>query len=164
MGRAIRELLAGLEDPFTRFVTPQQFQALMVFDVTGVGLNLGSTDEFQRKVGFDRPVESYPSDVSPQLEQAWCLGGWGWDKQCPARRCGCGRCCAHAWHGRLPVLQTKCAETGSFQMGWMSDHLHVAAVASAELVQPGPLHWSCCHHWCSTPAVPAGMPRRAYAW
>ena len=72
--RAIRELLAGLEDPFTRFVTPQQFQALMVFDVTGVGLNLGSTDEFQRKVGFDRPVESYPSDVRPQLEQMRCLG------------------------------------------------------------------------------------------
>ena len=72
--RTIRELLSDLDDPYTRFITPQQFAAMMVFDPTGIGLNLGSTDEYQRKVGFDSPVEQYPADVRLWLQpvKQWC--------------------------------------------------------------------------------------------
>ena len=62
--REIRQLLVeGIGDPYTRFITPQQFEAMGVYDVTGVGLNLGSTDEYSRKVGFDRPAETLPQQV-----------------------------------------------------------------------------------------------------
>ena len=53
----------GIGDPYTRFITPQQFEAMAVYDVTGVGMNLGSTDEYSRKVGFDRAVEGLPTQV-----------------------------------------------------------------------------------------------------
>ena len=43
---------------------------MMVFDPTGVGMNLGSTDEYQRKVGFDDPVEQQPQNVRPHLPGA----------------------------------------------------------------------------------------------
>ena len=65
-GRAIRQLLSeGVGDPYTRFITPQQFEAMGVYDVTGVGMNLGSTDEYARKVGFDRPTEQLSQEVRP---------------------------------------------------------------------------------------------------
>ena len=35
-----------------------------IYDTTGVGLNLGSTDEYSRKVGFDRPVDDLPQQVT----------------------------------------------------------------------------------------------------
>ncbi|KAK9797379.1 hypothetical protein WJX73_007798 [Symbiochloris irregularis] len=66
--RAIKKLLVeGVGDPYTRFVTPQQFEGMSVFDVTGIGLNLGSTDDYSRKVGFDRPADQ----LSP--EAIWVL-------------------------------------------------------------------------------------------
>lgn len=66
--RSIRQLLVdGVGDPYTRFITPQQFEAMGVYDVTGVGMNLGSTDEYSRKVGFDRPVADLDQQASPQI-------------------------------------------------------------------------------------------------
>ena len=45
--RAIREMLAyGLKDPYTRFITPPEFEAMRKYDVTGVGLNLATAEEF----------------------------------------------------------------------------------------------------------------------
>ena len=53
--RAARRLLAfSLPDPYSRFLSPEEFAAMARYDVTGVGLNLGSADEYERKVG-ERP-------------------------------------------------------------------------------------------------------------
>ncbi|OAE34608.1 hypothetical protein AXG93_167s1190 [Marchantia polymorpha subsp. ruderalis] len=41
---AIRSMLATLNDPYTRFLTPDQFLQLSKYDVTGVGLNIGEIE------------------------------------------------------------------------------------------------------------------------
>ena len=46
---AIRELLAQLRDPYTRFVPAADFAAMRTYDVSGVGLNLGTAEEFANK-------------------------------------------------------------------------------------------------------------------
>lgn len=38
---AISQMLVTLQDPYSRFLTPQQFAQLAKYDVTGVGLNIG---------------------------------------------------------------------------------------------------------------------------
>jgi C-terminal processing protease CtpA/Prc len=50
---AVRALLAfGLKgDPYTRYAPPAEFAGMARYDLTGVGLNLGSGDEFGRKTG-----------------------------------------------------------------------------------------------------------------
>ncbi|XP_024398460.1 carboxyl-terminal-processing peptidase 1, chloroplastic isoform X4 [Physcomitrium patens] len=40
---SIRNMLASLDDPFTRFLTPEQFLQLSKYDVTGIGLNIGES-------------------------------------------------------------------------------------------------------------------------
>ena len=60
--RAIRELLASGLDPFTRFITPEDFLAMRKYDVTGVGLNLAPAEEYERKVGAPLPSGS-PAEV-----------------------------------------------------------------------------------------------------
>ncbi|KAL2614057.1 hypothetical protein R1flu_025749 [Riccia fluitans] len=42
---AIKEMLGSLNDPYTRFLTPDQFLQLSKYDVTGIGLNIGETEE-----------------------------------------------------------------------------------------------------------------------
>lgn len=45
--RAIREMLSkGLDDPYTRFVTREEFSSLVKYDVSGVGMNVGTADDF----------------------------------------------------------------------------------------------------------------------
>lgn len=55
--RAVREMLAkGLpSDPYSRFLTPGEFSKMVKYDVTGVGLNLGTGDDFTRKTGLSLP-------------------------------------------------------------------------------------------------------------
>ncbi|CAL8463652.1 g3186 [Coccomyxa elongata] len=68
--RAIREMLAyGLNDPYTRFITPDEFQTMRKYDVTGVGLNLASAEEFTRKSGL--PL---PPDRADTQGGVWVLG------------------------------------------------------------------------------------------
>jgi hypothetical protein len=56
--RAIREMLAfGLNDPYSRFITPEEFRAMRKYDVTGVGLNLATAEEFTRKSGMALPPD-----------------------------------------------------------------------------------------------------------
>lgn len=69
--RAIRELLATGLDPFTRFITPEDFLAMRKYDVTGVGLNLAPAEEYERKVGAPLPSGS-PAEVRRHH-----LRGWG---------------------------------------------------------------------------------------
>ncbi|EFJ30320.1 hypothetical protein SELMODRAFT_33876, partial [Selaginella moellendorffii] len=42
---AIREMLATLDDPFTRFLTPDEFSQTSKYDITGVGLNIGEVPD-----------------------------------------------------------------------------------------------------------------------
>lgn len=46
---AIRDMLRTLRDPYSRFVSPQEFSAMLKYDVSGVGLNLGTAEEFVNK-------------------------------------------------------------------------------------------------------------------
>ena len=57
--RAARRLLAfSLSDPYSRFLSPEEFAAMARYDITGVGLNLGSAEEYERKVGESPPGAS----------------------------------------------------------------------------------------------------------
>lgn len=48
--RAVRDMLArGVADPYCRFIAPGDFAAMKKYDVTGVGLNLGTGEEFVKK-------------------------------------------------------------------------------------------------------------------
>ena len=68
MCRAIREMLAyGLKDPYTRFITPPEFEAMRKYDVTGVGLNLATAEEFTRKSGMQLPEDRKDAEVSVSL-------------------------------------------------------------------------------------------------
>ena len=65
--RAARRLLAfSLPDPYSRFLSPEEFAAMSRYDITGVGLNLGSADEYERKVGERPPgAAAAPSSSGP---------------------------------------------------------------------------------------------------
>lgn len=63
--RAIREMLAkGTSDPYTRFITPEEFESMRKYDVTGVGLHLGTAEEFVKKTGLQLPPGHQESEVS----------------------------------------------------------------------------------------------------
>ncbi|DBB02698.1 hypothetical protein WJX82_005349 [Trebouxia sp. C0006] len=68
--RAIREMLAkGTSDPYTRFITPEEFESMRKYDVTGVGLHLGTAEEFVRKTGLRLPPGHDESE-----EGIWVVG------------------------------------------------------------------------------------------
>jgi len=46
---AVREMLATLKDPYSRFLTPEEFGAMAKYDVSGVGLNLGTWEDLKSK-------------------------------------------------------------------------------------------------------------------
>jgi hypothetical protein len=48
--RVVREMLAqGVSDPYCRFIPPAEFASMKKYDVTGVGLNLGTAEEYTKK-------------------------------------------------------------------------------------------------------------------
>ncbi|KAK9837689.1 hypothetical protein WJX74_003090 [Apatococcus lobatus] len=52
---AIRRMLAdGVADPYTRFISPQQLDGMRKYDITAVGLNLGTAEELRAKTGLAR--------------------------------------------------------------------------------------------------------------
>lgn len=69
--RAIREMLAkGTSDPYTRFITPEEFESMRKYDVTGVGLHLGTAEEYVKKTGLQLPPGHQESEVAaPALLQ-----------------------------------------------------------------------------------------------
>ena len=72
--RAVRRMLAfGLDDPYTRFLSPDEFRAMARYDVTGVGLNLGTGDEYERRVGQPLPSASAASATKPTAG-VWVIG------------------------------------------------------------------------------------------
>ena len=55
--RCVRRMLArGLSDPYTRFLTPREFTSFIKYDVTGIGLNLVSGEEYARKNNNDKEL------------------------------------------------------------------------------------------------------------
>jgi len=43
-------LAKGLKDPYAKLISPEEFKAMGKYDMTGVGLNVGSSEEFYNKV------------------------------------------------------------------------------------------------------------------
>ena len=56
-------LAYGLKDPYMRFITPAEFEAMRKYDVTGVGLNLATAEEFTRKSGMQLPEDRKDAEV-----------------------------------------------------------------------------------------------------
>jgi hypothetical protein len=42
-------LAQGVSDPYCRFIPPAEFASMKKYDVTGVGLNLGTAEEYTKK-------------------------------------------------------------------------------------------------------------------
>lgn len=45
-------LANGLADPYTRFITTEQFAAMQSYDITGVGLNICTDTELEEKTDY----------------------------------------------------------------------------------------------------------------
>ena len=55
--RAVKEMLAlGVSDPYCRFISPSDFASMKKYDVTGVGLNLGTAEEYLKKTVSNEPL------------------------------------------------------------------------------------------------------------
>ena len=66
-------LSRGVRDPYTRLIPPEEFAAMARYDVTGVGLNLGTAEEYVRKTGRALPARAVVVVVSS-------VGGAGADE------------------------------------------------------------------------------------
>eukprot|EP01025_Chloroclados_australasicus_P044036 TRINITY_DN4742_c0_g2_i1.p1 TRINITY_DN4742_c0_g2~~TRINITY_DN4742_c0_g2_i1.p1 ORF type:complete len:565 (-),score=59.26 TRINITY_DN4742_c0_g2_i1:321-1982(-) len=95
--RAVRVMLAeGLNDPYSRFISPPQFEELRKYDMSGVGLNLGTADEMTKRTGLSsggltegvwvvgviRGAQAYNAGVD-QGDQILEINGQSTDKQTP---------------------------------------------------------------------------------
>jgi carboxyl-terminal processing protease len=61
--RAVREMLKTLDDPYTRFMDPEQFKSMQIDtsgELTGVGIQLGM-DEETKKLTVVSPIEDSPA-------------------------------------------------------------------------------------------------------
>ncbi len=64
--KAIREMLATLDDPFTRFLEPDKFKSMQTSTagaLTGVGLQI-AVDEPDNRVTVISPIEGSPADIA----------------------------------------------------------------------------------------------------
>lgn len=63
---AIREMVLRLKDPYSRFLSPSEFSAMSKYDISGVGLNLGTKSDLAEKTG-----------LAPEFQDgdgAWVIG------------------------------------------------------------------------------------------
>ena len=51
-------------DPYTRLLMPDEFERLSKYDVSGVGLNLGTREEYEQRVGSARDVIAGPTTTN----------------------------------------------------------------------------------------------------
>jgi len=61
--RAVREMLKTLDDPYTRFMDPEQFKSMQIDtsgELTGVGIQLGMDDK-TKKLTVVSPIEDSPA-------------------------------------------------------------------------------------------------------
>jgi carboxyl-terminal processing protease len=57
---AVRRMVSQLKDPYSRFLSPEEFSSMVKYDVSGVGLNLGTLEELKVKTGLE-PVAATDS-------------------------------------------------------------------------------------------------------
>ena len=65
-------LAEGLSDPYTRFITGDQFAAMQSYDITGVGLNLCTAMELEEK------TDLHPSQVG--TKSSFCRTSLAYDQ------------------------------------------------------------------------------------
>jgi hypothetical protein len=53
----------GLSDPYCRFISPAELNSMKKYDVTGVGLNLGTAGEYASKTGRPLPPNQPADDT-----------------------------------------------------------------------------------------------------
>jgi hypothetical protein len=53
----------GVSDPYCRFITPAELASMKKYDVTGVGLNLGTAGEYASKTGRPLPPDQPADDT-----------------------------------------------------------------------------------------------------
>lgn len=63
---AIREMVLRLKDPYSRFLSPAEFSAMSKYDISGVGLNLGTKQDLEEKTGLHPDF--------PETGGAWVVG------------------------------------------------------------------------------------------
>ena len=63
---AIREMVLRLKDPYSRFLSPSEFSAMSKYDISGVGLNLGTKSDLEEKTGLVPEFQ--------EGEGAWVIG------------------------------------------------------------------------------------------
>ncbi len=69
--RAVREMLKNLDDPYTRFMDPEQFKSMQIDtsgELTGVGIQLGM-DEKTKKLTVVSPIEDSPASKAGILSK-----------------------------------------------------------------------------------------------
>ena len=80
----------GLPDPYCRWVPPREFEAMKKYDVTGVGLNLGTGEEYVKKTVRRRGVVLCPASVVRRRRAgagaAGAQPGWPARPHSPTRR------------------------------------------------------------------------------
>lgn len=64
-----RKLVSRLRDPYSRFLDVSEFGAMAKYDVSGVGLNLGTADELERKTTL-----AIPDGRAPEGGGIWVVG------------------------------------------------------------------------------------------
>eukprot|EP00803_Ostreobium_quekettii_P000040 evm.model.scf_1739.1 EVM.evm.TU.scf_1739.1 scf_1739:6103-14239(+) len=70
--RVVREMLArGLRDPYTRLVLPADFDAMRKYDISGIGINVGTADELRQKTATSIPAGR---EGRGSGEGVWVLG------------------------------------------------------------------------------------------
>lgn len=57
-------LSTGVRDPYTRFVPEDEFSALQKYDISGVGLNVGTAEDFEKNVVSERTTYSPEFPIS----------------------------------------------------------------------------------------------------
>ncbi|GMH43501.1 hypothetical protein BSKO_11423 [Bryopsis sp. KO-2023] len=61
--RAVKEMLArGLRDPYSRLIPLEEFDAMRKYDMTGVGLNVGTADDYVKNTASPLPRNSRGTD------------------------------------------------------------------------------------------------------
>jgi len=72
---AVRRMMSQLKDPYSRFISPEEFSAMVKYDVSGVGLNLGTLEELKAKTGLE-PATTTAAATTATSDGAGGRGVW----------------------------------------------------------------------------------------
>jgi C-terminal processing protease CtpA/Prc len=74
---AVRRMISQLKDPYSRFISPEEFSAMVKYDVSGVGLNLGTLNELKTKTGLEpaaHTVTTSAASDNTEGQGVWVVG------------------------------------------------------------------------------------------